>query len=183
MTRQGLTLLFGALLLQMPAAVGAPLDKTTCEKLKGEQALLEQGGTRISIAKGPDWAKVYLPPAKLDQIRRLLEVDGQLLFRCNGRALVDLPKEVEADPAAVPAIGETPAGEAKPEAAAKAPKKAPAKKAAAAAKQEGGEASQADAPKPKPKPKAKPKANDAYQPPPTDGANPFAGQSPPATKN
>ncbi len=101
MTRSGITLFVAALLLQMPAARTAPLDKDGCAKLKAEQGQLEHAGTRGNMGKGPQWAKTNLEPEKLDQIRRLLEVDEQLLFRCHGKPLVNLPKDpVDADPAA-----------------------------------------------------------------------------------
>jgi hypothetical protein len=87
-----------ALLLQAIAARAAQLDKESCAKLKTEQAQLEQGGTRGSLGKGPEWAKVNLAPEKLEQVRRLIEVDEQLLFRCGGRPLVLLPSDP--DPAA-----------------------------------------------------------------------------------
>jgi hypothetical protein len=126
MKRRGirLFLVVGALSQGMPTALSAPLDKASCEKLKTEQSQLEQGGTRGNMAKGPEWGKVNLAADKLDQIRRLIEVDGQLLFRCNGRPLVELPKEIEVDPAAAGASpkedGEAPAAKTK---AAPAPKK------------------------------------------------------------
>ena len=98
MTRSGLSLVIAALLLQAPAARAAQLDKDSCAKLKTEQAQLEQGGVRGSLGKGPQWAKANLAPEKLEQIRRLIEVDEQLLFRCGGRPLVLLPSDP--DPAA-----------------------------------------------------------------------------------
>src|SRR5262245_41598595 len=98
MTRSGISLVIAALLLQAPAARAAQLDKDSCAKLKTEQAQLEQGGTRASLGKGPEWAKVNLGPEKLEQVRRLIELDEQLLFRCGGRPLVVLPHDP--DPAA-----------------------------------------------------------------------------------
>jgi hypothetical protein len=92
-------LLLGCLLLLPPAVVAAPLDKAGCDKLKAEQTELEQQGVRAAMANGPQWAKANLKPEQLDQIRHIIDVDGQLLFRCNGRPLVTLPKDVETDPA------------------------------------------------------------------------------------
>ena len=100
MTRSGITLFVAALLLQITAARTAPLDKEGCAKLKAEQGQLEHAGTRGSMGKGPQWAKTNLEPEKLDQVRRLLEVDEQLLFRCHGKPLVNLPKDPDPDPAA-----------------------------------------------------------------------------------
>jgi len=181
MTRLSITLFLAALLLQAPAVRSAPLDKASCERLKAEQGQLEQAGVRASMAKGPEWAKVNLAPDKLDQVRRLIEVDGQVLFRCDGRPLVALPKEVEADPAAIPAEAKAEGPEAtaskpatttsKPEAAKAAPveKKAPQKKAAVVkekaeptAKAQPKEAPAKKAPAP---PKAPAKAKEAAAPP------------------
>ena len=130
MTRSGITLFVAALLLQMPAARTAPLDKDGCAKLKAEQGQLEHAGTRGNMGKGPQWAKTNLEPEKLDQIRRLLEVDEQLLFRCHGKPLVNLPKDTsDPDPAArEPGADNAKAGKAAK--APKAPKKEIAKKEA-----------------------------------------------------
>ena len=54
---------------------------------------------RGNMAKGPEWAKANLADDKLQQIKRLIDLDGQLLFRCTGQRLVELPAEAEADPA------------------------------------------------------------------------------------
>lgn len=98
MTRGGLSIVLAALLLQAPATRAAQLDKDTCTKLKTEQGQLELSGTRGNLDRGPEWAKASLPPEKLEQVRRLIEVDEQLLFRCGGRPLVTLPNDP--DPAA-----------------------------------------------------------------------------------
>ena len=99
MTRIGLSLVIAALLLHAPATHAAQLDKDSCAKLKTEQGQLEQGGTRGSMVRGPEWAKSNLAPDRLEVIRRLIEVDEQLLFRCGGRPLVLLPNG-DPDPAA-----------------------------------------------------------------------------------
>jgi hypothetical protein len=188
MTRSGITLLVAAFLLHLPAARGAPLDKDGCANLKAEQGQLEQAGTRGNMAKGPQWAKTNLEPSKLEQIRRLLEVDEQLLFRCQGKPLVDLPKDpTDPDPAA-----REPGTE--PAKAAKAPKKEVAKKdpgkkeavmkkAAAppanpATKTEAGPAPAEKKPPAAKKAKAKQKVDDAYRPPVEPGSNPFPNQQP-----
>src|SRR5437762_6022113 len=134
MTRSGISLVIAALLLQAPATRAAQLDKDRCAKLKTEQAQLEQGGTRGSMGKGPEWAKVNLPPDKLEQIRRLIELDEQLLFRCGGRPLVIIPHDP--DPAAREVENKEGATKGPPAKAAKAPdaekkQTVPLKKAAA----------------------------------------------------
>jgi hypothetical protein len=135
-----------ALTLSFEHVRAAPLDAATCGQLKGEQVRMEQGGVRDSMAKGPSWAKANLAADKLEQIRRLIELDEQLLFRCSTRNLVELPAEADAEPAAVPpGIGEDgkeaaspkadappPAGKTKP--AAKSAPAEPAKSPAAKAK-------------------------------------------------
>ena len=134
MTRSGISLVIAALLLQGSAARAAQLDKDSCAKLKTEQAQLEQGGARGSMGKGPEWAKVNLAPDKLEQIRRLIELDEQLLFRCGGRPLVIIPHDP--DPAAREVENKEGAAKGPPAKAAKAPdaekkQTVPLKKAAA----------------------------------------------------
>jgi hypothetical protein len=121
-------MLVAAALLLVTAARSSPLDKDGCARLKVEQGELERAGTRASMSRGPLWAKTNLEPARLEQIKRLLEIDEQLLFRCGGRPLVSLPKDPDPDPAA----GEPKDTAPKAPRAAKGKKKEPAKKAAAA---------------------------------------------------
>lgn len=180
-----------------------PLDGATCGLLKGEQGRMEQSGVRSSMDKGPAWAKSNLAADKLDQVRRLMELDEQLLFRCSARNLVELPPDADADPAAAktdeegkaPASTKTdapaaksksgknasaPAAKAQPKEAAKAApeaaKAAPAKKKPVPPKAAAGSAPASDkAAAAKPKPKTK--ADDAYKPPPPDpNVDPFANQ-------
>lgn len=188
-----------------PALRAAPLDKEGCNRLKGEQALLEQAGARGFMSNGPQWAKSHLEPAKLEQIRRLLEIDEQLLFRCHGKPLVNLPKDPDPDPAArepdspdgakepVPKAKAAKVPKAKKDAVKKAPeKKEPAKKpvlkkAAAPAGGAGSPVKLEAAPAPAPKSdtakkaaaakKAKPKGDDSARAPASDpGASPFRPQ-------
>jgi hypothetical protein len=176
----------------------APLDADACAKLKVERDGLEQAGVRGNMAKGPQWAKANLPADKLDQIRRLLELEGQLLFRCSGQRLIELPASVEADPAAAAPEEGTEDGKApaeKNEAAHPGgEKKALAKAAKPEDKAAPGDAAKTQAPSAKRgrkrapdkageepptksaakvKPKTKAKTDDAFKPPPSDPANPF----------
>jgi hypothetical protein len=202
MMRRALGLCALALLMAAGGAEAASLDKETCDKLKAEQVQLEGTDARVNMAKGPDWAKANLGPEKLGEIKRLIEVEELLLFRCQGRPLVVLPPEIEAD-AAKPDDAkengkEPPAKDAPKDAkAAGAEKGAPAAKkappqAAKAAAGKDGPAKKADAsakaakvgnPAPAKAAKAKPKADDAYRPPGQDpAADPFAKQLAPADK-
>jgi hypothetical protein len=142
MMRAGLTLVLTAMLLQGSAARAATLDKDTCVRLEEEQNTLEKAGVRSTLAKGAAWAKDNLPLDKLQQVRRLIEVDEQILFRCQGKPLVLLPSSVDADPVVTEETGpegEKPAdGKAVPAKAAPAKDaKAPAPKAAAVVKSDG----------------------------------------------
>ena len=118
-------------------AQAATLDKDTCARLEEEQTTLEKAGVRGTLAKGAAWAKDNLPLGKLQEVRRLIEVDEQILFRCQGKPLVLLPSSVDADPVQSTdenaPDGETPAdGKAAPTKAAPAKDaKTPAPKAAA----------------------------------------------------
>jgi hypothetical protein len=98
MTRSAFSLALAAVLLHAPATWAAQLDKESCTKLKSEQVQLEKDGARGNLGKGPDWAKANLGPDKLEHVRRLIEVDEQLLFRCGGRPLVVLPSDPDAAP-------------------------------------------------------------------------------------
>ena len=93
-----------ALVLALHDTRAAPLDADTCSKLDAERLQLEFAGARTNMAKGPEWAKTAkLSTEALNQIRRLIDVDGQLLFRCTGGSLVNLPADApDPDPAAAP---------------------------------------------------------------------------------
>ena len=118
MTRFGIVLGVQALVACCGAAAAATLDQEACARLKTELMQLELGGTRSSMAKGPEWAKVNLPADKLQQIKRLIDVEEQILFRCQGKPLVVLPEGVD---------GEAPAVADRKEGAAAAPAKEPPK--------------------------------------------------------
>lgn len=171
MMRAGLTLVLTAVLLQAIGAQAATLDKDTCTRLEEEQTALEKTGVRTTLAKGAAWAKDNLPLDKLQEVRRLIEVDEQILFRCQGRPLVLLPSSVDADPAQSTddngPDGEKPAdGKAAPTKAAPAKDaKASAPKAAAVTS---GKAA-VDAPAKKALPAA-PKATAPVQPKPKDAS-------------
>jgi len=179
-TRCGITIFVGALLIKLASPLAAPLDKASCDKLKTEQGALEQEGIRAAVAKGPDWAKANLSGEKLTQLRRLLEVDGQLLFRCNGRPLVELPKDADGEVGGETEERAPPTQAGKPQApqkkalatnkAALPAKKAQPKEATAAKKGKpvSPQAAGGEAAKPEPKAKAKPKIDDAYRPPAPD---------------
>jgi hypothetical protein len=100
MTRFGIVLGVQALVACCGPAAAATLEQEACARLKTELMQLELGGARSSMAKGPEWAKVNLPADKLQQIKRLIEVEEQILFRCQGKPLVVLPEGVDGEAAA-----------------------------------------------------------------------------------
>ena len=169
----------GLLIVGLPLnAHATPLDGESCTKLKTTLEDLEKGGARESFSKGPDWAKANLPPDRLQDVRKLIETDEQLLFRCPGRHLVNLPLEPDPPPPP-PAEDKKPDGEAKIEppkpappaerkatdkAKAPPPKKTPPQAKAAAVSEPPKQQKPQPKAQPAPKPRQKP-VDDAFRPP------------------
>jgi hypothetical protein len=196
MTTGRLPLSLFAVLVALVPARATPLDKDTCLKLKTEQEQLENAGVERDMEKGPAWAKANLAPEKLTQVKRFIELEEQILFRCRAKSLVTLPPDPElAQPAAKGARGGAQGGQAKADEdddddAADSPKAQPKQKgkpaaqtAKAAAAKPGTTvkhkapaktaAGQTDVVKTPPKAKV----DDAFRPPPPDpSVNPFAGK-------
>src|SRR5262245_20415093 len=63
-------------------APAAPLDNETCAQLKREVVDLDGIGARNNMAKGPAWAKANLSSAQLEQIKKLIEIEEAIAFRC-----------------------------------------------------------------------------------------------------
>src|SRR5262249_42326109 len=95
MARIPLSALCVAFVLYGSAPLAAPLEKEECAKLKDEQGALEAQGVRANLAKGPEWGKANLQADKLEQVRRVIDVDEQLVFRCAGKPLWALPANAE----------------------------------------------------------------------------------------
>ncbi|RTL69975.1 MAG: hypothetical protein EKK41_13240 [Hyphomicrobiales bacterium] len=177
----------GLLAVAPGAAHAAPLDPESCAKLKVQLEEIEKTGARDNLARGPEWAKANLTADKLEDVRRLIETDEQLLFRCPGRHLVNLPLEPDPPPPP-PAPEEKKAdGEQKAEApkpppaekkAAERPKKEPPQKKATPKVPADGSVDGDPAAKPAPKAKSAQKQkskgkDDAFKPPASDPDNPF----------
>lgn len=60
----------------------APLEADACANLTAERAGLVSQGVEGDMAKGAQWARQNLPETRLSQIKRLIEVNEQLSFRC-----------------------------------------------------------------------------------------------------
>lgn len=170
--------------LVVPLAVAgtqaAPLAKDACDTLKAEQSALAGTGLRADVAKGAAWAKANLSADRMKAIQRLIEVDEQIIFRCeikrppadtDADAGGDSGKPEAAKPAtakAKPAVTDTPGkGEATADAAPVQPAAA-GEKAHGAAGAGGAEAK----PEPKKKSAAKPKSKPEPKPDATSDAKP-----------
>jgi cell division protein FtsN len=166
-----------ALLLSPLAALADPLSKEACDAHRSEQETLAAAGVKADMDKGAVWAKANLPRDRLNQIRRYIEIEEQLLFRC-GLAKVKfttLPEEEATTPPPAQEPKVKPKARPKPKAKEQAepqPASEPARDAAAAS------ASQAPSAVPAAKPKPKPRVDDAYRPPAAanPGTDPFARQ-------
>jgi hypothetical protein len=82
----------GAALSQARAA---PLDADTCSKLTVEHERLETAGVDQTMAKGPEWGKANLAPEKIEEVRRFIELEELIQFRCRSKARVTLPPDPE----------------------------------------------------------------------------------------
>jgi hypothetical protein len=76
-----------------------PLDKPACDRLQAEKQTLVVLGVDKEYTKGPEWAKANLAPSELNLLKRYIDLDEQLKFRC-GLAMVTLqiPDEPEDGP-------------------------------------------------------------------------------------
>lgn len=153
-------------------APAAPLDPETCEQLKREVGDLDRIGARNNMAKGAAWGKANLNSTSLEQVKKLIEIEEAIAFRCpkpkppvEQAAVAPGPGKPKVKAAAKPksaSAGGVVAGvgEGAPPATPK-PKPAPVKRAA-----EPGAVPQAAAAAPKPRPKRPAEsAGDAYSPP------------------
>lgn len=71
-------------------AEAAPLDEAACSGIKTERDGLIAKGLEADIARGAEWGKVNLPPDRLKEIARLIDLNEQLTFRC-GQLTVTRP--------------------------------------------------------------------------------------------
>ena len=150
---------FAAVAVPLGVASAAPLPPEICANLKAEVAELEVKGLRAAMARGPDTAKSTLNSDQLTGIRRLLDLDAQLIFRCSrDRPYVALKPEPTEQLDTI---------EPGPDGAAAAPVPAPPKpKAAKVPPKVQAAQPAASAPPPAAKVKARAKADDAFKPSP-----------------
>lgn len=101
MSKARILLTFAAVVGCSGAAGAERLDKEACDGLRGEQSRLVAAGARRDMDRGPDWAKTNLAPDRLSNIRNLMGVEEQLIFRCD--SLRPQPQQTETETAAPPA--------------------------------------------------------------------------------
>jgi hypothetical protein len=159
----------------VPALRAAPLEAAQCDQLKSEQDKLETQGVRKDYERGAQWGKTNLPAAKLEQVKRLISLDEQILFRCaNPKPNVQLKEDTtppDDQPPDEAVAAKKPAEKRKRgQAAAAAPAVAPPVPAAAAAPSVAEPAAAQPAPPAagakQQRAKARPKADDAFKPAP-----------------
>jgi hypothetical protein len=80
----------GAALSQARAT---PLDADACNKAMIEHGVLEEAGVEQNMAKGPEWAKANLSPERIEQVRRFIELEEVIQFRCRSKSRVTLPPD------------------------------------------------------------------------------------------
>lgn len=86
-----------AILATATLAPAAQHSQETCDQLKREVVQLEGMGVRDNLAKGAAWGKANLRSTQLEQIKKLIEMDEHVAFRC------PRPKpQPELQPAAAP---------------------------------------------------------------------------------
>jgi hypothetical protein len=87
-----------ALLLACGAAwpvAAAKLDKDACTGLSSELAAISATGIKADMERGPGWGLANMPPERLRDVRRVLELEDQLEFRCGMRG-ISKPKDTPA---------------------------------------------------------------------------------------
>lgn len=80
----GTTPLIGAV------AVAEPLDKQSCANLQNQRKQLFNADMQAALDQGPDWVKKHLTDEAIERVRRFLDVEEQIQFRCRGGG-VDKP--------------------------------------------------------------------------------------------
>ena len=69
------------------------LDKTACADLSAEVSSLLAPGLKEDINKGPAWGAADLSPERLVAINRVIDLQGQLEFRCGSGKVAKSPAE------------------------------------------------------------------------------------------
>lgn len=97
-SRAAIVLISGLICLAFRGAGAMPLDKQACADLALEKQGLQSLKVEEMMAKGPEWAAANLSQGDLNLIRRYIEVDELIKFRCTpAQMLVKLPGLDEED--------------------------------------------------------------------------------------
>lgn len=88
--------LLAAGLVPVTAADARPLKKEQCDALAQERAKLATSGVERAIVKGPSWTQQNMAVGIVGKVRRYIEVEEQLRFRCTGKKPPEWPPEASA---------------------------------------------------------------------------------------
>lgn len=89
-------------LLAITVAIAAPanalpLNREACDALHAELETLAGLDVPKAIVNGPSWTLTHMPQV-MDEVKRYLDIEEQLLFRCSGRKPPDLDPQVAGGP-------------------------------------------------------------------------------------
>jgi hypothetical protein len=90
----------------------APLDKDACAKLAHEMENLKELQVGKLMEKGPEWAVSHLSQGDLSLVRRYIDTDEQIKFRCSNPASLVHLSHVEDDDEEMPAPKQADTGKA-----------------------------------------------------------------------
>jgi hypothetical protein len=79
-----LLVLASAPLLRSGGAVAEPLDKESCAGLQSKRTRLLNRDMQTALDQGPDWVKTHLNEEEIERVRRFLNIEEQIEFRCRG---------------------------------------------------------------------------------------------------
>ena len=77
------------------ATMAEPLDRDSCLKLQGERQKLLTREMQAALDRGPDWVKDHLDPGDIEKVRKFLDVEAMIEFRCRNGGVVK-PSETAA---------------------------------------------------------------------------------------
>jgi hypothetical protein len=93
------------------SAIAEPLDKASCASLANDRKKLFTPNMQAALDRGPDWVKDHLNDQELEQVRKFLDVEAQIAFRCRGGGIA---KKAVAAPATPTDTDAVPLPERKP---------------------------------------------------------------------
>ena len=85
-------------------AAAEPLDKSSCASLANDRKKLFTPSMQAALDRGPDWVKDHLNDQELEQVRKFLDVEAQIAFRCRGGGVDKKAVAAPAEPADTDAV-------------------------------------------------------------------------------